>query len=111
MSITRRQFFARMRKVGYSRSRMQMARNGVTYSKDDIMVTIPKGHEGTFTITGAEFSGIFVEVIPGRSVNWGTPVDTADLGISMLEVCLGLCSGGIVLLTPERIAAEHRYDA
>ena len=97
MSISRRQFFARMRKIGYSRSRLQMARNGVTYSMDNTMVTIPKHHESTFTITGAGFSGIFVEKIPGKDTNWGTQVDTAILGISMLEVCLGLCSGDIVM--------------
>jgi len=91
-----------MRKIGYSKSRLQFARNGLTYVKDDdggrITVTIPKGHETTFHIMGdTPNSGIFVKVLPGRQVNWGIPVDTEDLGLEMLEVCLGLCSGDIQL--------------
>ena len=33
--LTRRQFFARMRKLGYSKSRYQLTRIGVTYEKND----------------------------------------------------------------------------
>ena len=101
MPITRRQFFARLKKLGYSKSRLQMSRMGLTYEKDDdtgerITVTVPKHHEGTFHILGnVSYSGIFVQKIPGRDVNWGIPVDTQMLGMGMLEVCLGLCSGQI----------------
>jgi hypothetical protein len=99
--ITRLQFFARMRKLGYSKSRLQMARNGVTYECDGVMVTVPKGHEQTFTITGSDsYDGIFRESVEGQKINWGTPVPTVDLGLSMLEVCLGLCSGEVSVGNP-----------
>ena len=47
--LTRRQFFARLRKLGFNKSGIQMARNGLTYRKtfDDgvsVLVTIPKVH-------------------------------------------------------------------
>ena len=102
MAITRRQFFARLKKLGYSKSRFQMTRIGLTYERDSddrVTVTVPKGHESTFHILGdVPYSGIFVEKIEGRPINWGTPVDTDALGMDMFEVCLGLCSGEIQLV-------------
>ncbi len=101
--LTRRQFFSRMRNLGFSKSRIQMARNGLTYQKGEgtnsIMVTVPKWHEETFTITGnVSYSGIFREQKNGDQVNWGIPVRPNDLGMdNMLEVCLGLCSGEVSL--------------
>ena len=98
--LTRRQFFARMRKLGYSKSRYQLTRIGVTYEKEDdegrVTVTIPKHHESTFHILGnTPHSGIFVEDI-GKAMSWGSPVNPQDLGFNnMLEVCLGLCSGEV----------------
>jgi len=105
MALTRRQFFARMRKLGYSKSDLQMTRIGLTYVKEDeggrVTVTVPKYHEQTFTILGdVSYSGIFVENT-GRQINWGTPVTPNDLGLdSMLEVCLGLCNGNIEFQKP-----------
>lgn len=96
--LTRRQFFARMRKLGYNKSRLQMTRIGITYSNDaGVSVTVPKHHESTFTILGeTPISGIYVEDI-GKQRNWGTPVNPSDLGMSnMLEVCLGLLDGRVV---------------
>jgi hypothetical protein len=104
--ITRRQFFGKMRSLGFSKSQIQMTRIGLTYEKADedgrVTVTVPKHHESTFTILGdVPYSGIFMQAIEGRPVNWGTPVVPSDLGLeSMLEVCLGLCSGTITM--------EHR---
>lgn len=108
--LTRRQFFARMKKLGFSKSRMQMTRIGLTYSKDGddrVTVTVPKFHEQTFTILGdVPYSGIFVQAIEGRSVNWGTPVDPQNLGLdNMLEVCLGLLSGEIEMRPNEEEVA------
>lgn len=102
-SMTRRQFFGRMKSLGFKKSRLQMTRIGLTYDKEGesgerISVTVPKYHESTFTILGdVSFSGIFVEKIPDRETNWGIPVDTGHLGMNMLEVCIGLCSGDISL--------------
>lgn len=101
--LTRRQFFGRMKTLGFKKSRIQMTRIGLTYEKLDesgerISVTVPKYHESTFTILGnVSYSGIFVKHIPDRQTNWGIPVDTDNLGMNMLEVCIGLCSGAIQL--------------
>ena len=101
--LTRRQFFARMRKNGFAKSRLQMTRMGITYEKknDDggrVTVTVPKNHESTFHILGdTPNSGIFVEDT-GRKVNWGISVKPANLGLNnMLEVCLGLCDNSITM--------------
>ena len=64
--MNRRKFFAQMRKLGFSKSRFQMTRIGLTYEKDAdgnrISVTVPKHHESTFTILGdVPYSGIFVD--------------------------------------------------
>ena len=59
--LTRRQFFARMRKEGFKRSPLQMTRIGVSYSRGGCMVTIPKNHEQTAIITGGppEWGGVW----------------------------------------------------
>ena len=106
--LSRRQFFARMRKLGFSKSRMQMTRIGLTYVRDDengrVTVTVPKHHESTFTILGdTQNSGIFVQDI-GKDINWGVPVNPNAIGLNnMLEVCLGLCSGDITLQRHEAV--------
>ena len=100
--LTRKQFFARMRKIGFKKSRLQMTRIGITYTNNaGVSVTVPKHHESTFHILGdVPYSGIFVEDI-GKPTNWGIPVTPADLGLSnMLEVCLGLCRGEISFQAP-----------
>jgi|TARA_R110000824_G_scaffold274083_1_gene462789 hypothetical protein len=99
--LTRRQFFARMKKLGFSKSRMQMTRIGLTYEKEEgsdrVTVTVPKNHSSTFHILGdVPYSGIFHEAIADRAVHWGVSVSPQDLGLNnMLEVCLGLLSGEI----------------
>ena len=103
--LTRKQFFARMRKIGFKKSRIQMTRIGLTYEKEDengwVTVTVPKHHESTFHILGdVPYSGIFVEDI-GKPTNWGIPVTPANLGLNnMFEVCLGLCRGEITMQAP-----------
>lgn len=101
--LSRRQFFARMRKIGFTKSDMQVTRMGVSYENEDgVYVTVPKGHEQTFTILGdVPYSGIFVEKT-GRQINWGIPVAPADIGLdNMLEVCLALCRGDIYIMKPQ----------
>ena len=103
--LTRRQFFARLKKLGFSKSRLQLTRIGLTYDKeiegDRVSVTVPKYHSSTFTILGdVPYSGIFVENI-GKQLNWGTPVTPSELGLdNMLEVCLGLCKEEIIFSRP-----------
>jgi hypothetical protein len=103
--LTRRQFFARLRTLGFSKSGIQLARNALTYRKDldgggYVLVTVPKGHESTFHISGrVPYSGIYVEHRE-RNPTWGTPVVPEDLFCNnMLEVCLGLLSGDILVGT------------
>lgn len=107
---TRRQFFARLRKLGYSKSDIQMTRIGLTYVKEDeeygrITVTVPKYHSSTFTILGnVPYSGIFVENRGPGLTNWGTPIDPPSLGLAnMLEVCLGLCKEEIGFQKPNAV--------
>jgi hypothetical protein len=111
--LTRLQFFARMRKLGFAKSRLQMTRMGLTYEKkiDEgrVTVTVPKSHDTTFHILGdVPYSGIFIQEIPDRKANWGMTVNPKDLGLnSMLEVCLGLCNGDITMKSDdERYPAE-----
>jgi hypothetical protein len=103
--LTRRQFFGRLRTLGFKKAPYQMTRVGLTYVKEEngdrVTVTVPKHHEQTFHILGdVPYSGIFVQAIDGgREVNWGIPVRLDDLGFAnMLEVCIALCSGNIELV-------------
>jgi hypothetical protein len=103
--LTRRQFFGRLRTLGFKKSRMQMTRIGLTYEKEEdgkrVTVSVPKFHEQTFHILGdVPYSGIFVQAPDeGTPVNWGIPVRLDDLGFAnMLEVCIALCSGNIELV-------------
>ena len=103
--LTRRQFFARLRKLGFSKSGIQLARNALSYRKDldsgvSVLVTVPKGHESTFHISGrVPYRGIYVKH-RARNPAWGTPVVPEDLFCNnMLEVCLGLLSGDISVST------------
>lgn len=99
--LTRRQFFAGMKKLGFAKSRLQMTRIGLTYEKEEggdrVTVTVPKNHSSTFHILGnVPYSGIFHEAIEDRAVHWGVSVSPQDLGLNnMLEVCLGLLAGEI----------------
>jgi hypothetical protein len=119
--LTRRQFFARLRKLGFSKSGIQLARNALSYRKDldsgvAVLVTVPKGHESTFHISGrVPYSGIYIldrlaadnlsacgnyKRLGNRNPIWGTPVVPEDLFCNnMLEVCLGLLSGDISVST------------
>ena len=100
MPITRRQFFSRLKKLGFSKARLQMTRIGLTYTKMDgdseVILTVPKHHSTSFHILGdVPYSGIFHEKSKDedRPISWGVVVDTEELGMDMFEVCLGLCSG------------------
>ena len=102
-AITRRQFFARMRKLGFKKARMELSRNSVTYERDDeviaedgralkdsIRVTLPKGHTQLVMIAGGRFHG------------WHIPHGTTRLmcspipeGWNLLATVLGFYNGGI----------------
>ena len=109
MNVTRPQFFARLRKAGFSKSRFQLTRIGLTYEKEvdgkRVTLTVPKHHSSTFHILGdVSYSGIFHEYTPDRQVNWGITVNPADLGLgNMLDVCLGLVNGDIIMAPAEQM--------
>lgn len=98
MNITRRQFFARMRKLGFAKSRFQLTRMGITYEREDesgerVTVTVPKHHSGTFHILGnVPYSGIFVQASDDNRPNWGTHIPE---DWDSLQTCLDICSGAI----------------
>ena len=75
-----------------------MTRMGLTYVKEDkecgrVTVTVPKGHEKTFTILGSvPYSGIYFQ--EGNGMQWG---DIVPADWCMLETCLGLCSGELII--------------
>ena len=56
MAMTTRKKSAHLRKLGFEKSRFQMARNGNTYMRGDTSVTIAKGDTG---------GGNFAAVSPG----------------------------------------------
>ena len=91
--MNRRSFFAQMRKIGFSKSDLQMTRRGTSYARNGMMVTIPKDHEQSFIITGSDsMNGIYVS----SPKMWGSYVNPTELGMSnMLEVCLNICNGNI----------------
>ena len=64
-NISRRSFFAQLRKRGFSKANMQLTRVALTYIResDQLSVTVPKGHSNTFHILGGNGSvptGFFV---------------------------------------------------
>lgn len=92
--MNRRAFFARMRKLGFSKSNLQLSRMGISYKRDGTLVTIPKSHEQTVMITGdPEWNGTWTT----STVEWGKRVDPASLGRSnLLEVVYGMFTGEII---------------
>jgi hypothetical protein len=95
MSITRRQFFAQLKKRGFSKSRLQLARTTLTYERelDRIFVTVPKHHSNTFHILGGTGDiprGFFV-----RSKN--PPVLGIQLPMELcpLQLCLDVLDGNL----------------
>ena len=92
--MNRRSFFARMRKLGFSKSNLQMTRMGISYVRDGTLVTVPKSHEQTVMITGDPvWNGIYTS----STSAWGKYIDPASLGKSnLLEVVHGMFSGEIV---------------
>ena len=91
--MTRRSFFARMRKLGFEKSAMQLTRVGVSYKRGDTMVTVPKSHEETIMILGGEWNGTYTT----SPVPWGNYVNPEDLGKeNLLEVVYGMFTGEVV---------------
>ena len=99
--MTRRQFFGAMKTAGFSKSRLQMTRNSLTYQRgsapNQTTVTVPKDHSNTFTILGGDgITGIFLKKVEGRDINWGNVIDPSDLGLNnMLEICIGIVTNNI----------------
>ena len=103
-TITRRQFFARMRKLGFKKARMELSRNSITYERTDevvredgillkesIRVTLPKRHLQIIQIMGGEFSGWYIP--HGTERLLGSPIPE---GWDLLAAVLGFYNGGII---------------
>lgn len=100
--MKRRSFLKKMRDIGFAKSQLQMARNGLTYyhKERDIMVTIPKGHEQTVMISGSgDFGadGLWTT----SEVSWGKYVSPEVLKNCMceniLELIYRIFAGDVVL--------------
>ncbi len=113
-SITRRQFFARLRSLGFKKARFQDTRSAITYEREPgefsgckydwrgdgttslpdsdqrVRVTVPKGHTTIVHILGGSYSGYHIE--HGTRHVLGTPVPA---GWDLLSTVLGLFNGGI----------------
>ena len=115
--ITRRQFFARLRKLGFKKADMELSRNGITYERKageargdtpydwqrtgtkptglpdddvDVRVTLPKGHTQVIQVLGGTYGGWHIEY-GGKHV-LGSPIPE---GWNLLSTVLGLYNGGI----------------
>jgi len=115
--ITRRQFFARLRKLGFKKADMQLSRNSITYERMageatgntpydwkgtgepeyglpdddvDVKVTLPKGHTQVVQVLGGTYGGWHIE--HGGKHVLGSPIPE---GWNLLATVLGLFNGGI----------------
>lgn len=116
--ITRRQFFARLRKLGFKKSELQLTRVGITYVRNPgdvegglcpydwkgtgkveagppdedvrVSITVPKGHTSVVQVLGGRYSGWHVE--HGSNHVVGSPIPE---GWDLLATVLGLFNGGV----------------
>ena len=115
--ITRRQFFAQLRKLGFKKADMELSRNSITYERKageatgstpydwrgdgnvelglpdsdvDVRVTLPKGHTQVVQVLGGTYGGWHIEY-GGKHV-MGSPIPE---GWDLLSTILGLYNGGI----------------
>ena len=102
--LTRRQFYGKLRAAGFTRSALQMTRQGVTYAKGKgpnmVTVTIPKDHTGTAMIFGGSLplTGVMYDTSEGRTAPFGRGFDPAELGLPcFLWVVLALAAGQITI--------------
>ncbi len=101
-AITRRQFFARLRKIGYKRSEMELSRNSITYYKGEwkkegeeggrVMITLPTTHTDVVQVMG-----------PVTWRGWHTEKSYSPMhrevpeGWDLLHTILGLATGWLIL--------------
>ena len=89
--ITRRQFFARLRKVGFTKAYMQLSRNSVSYEREDEIITLPKGHTQIIQVMGdVPYSGWHIAYGTKHCLGSAIPE-----GWDLLATVLGLVTGDI----------------
>ncbi len=115
--ITRRQFFARLRKLGFKKADLQETRTAITYEREAgeftsntpydwrgtgtmtpglpdedayVRITVPKGHETVVHVMGGSYSGW--HVAHGQKHVLGNQIPE---GWDLLATVLGLYNGGI----------------
>ena len=101
--LTRRGFYAKLRAAGFTRSALQMTRQGVTYAKGKgpnmVTVTIPKSHTRTAMVFGElPLTGVMYDTSEGRTAPFGRGFNPAELGLPcFLWVVLALAAGQITI--------------
>lgn len=110
--MTRRKFYAALRRLGFQKAQLQMTRMNLTYERidetgdnPDVCVDIPRGHDTAFRIWtfGGEpgesvpYEGIYHKT-SDRNPGWAYNVDPSDVGLSnMFEVCIALLTGEVYM--------------
>ena len=106
-AMTRRKFYAALRRMGFRKAQLQMTRMNLTYElvsadhpDQDIFVDVPKGHDTAFRIwtLGEEplsYAGIYHKT-SDRNPSWAYNIDPSDVGLlNMFEVCIALLLGEV----------------
>ena len=115
--ITRRQFFARLRKLGFKKADLQDTRTAITYERKageatgstpydwrghgeftpglpdaevNVRITVPKNHTSIVQVMGGSYSGWHIE--HGGKHALGSPIPE---GWNLLATVPGLFNGGI----------------
>ena len=107
-SLTRRQFYAKLRAAGFQRiagaEHMRFTRTGVTYSKGTgprrITVTVPKDHLRTAMVFGSTLplTGVMFDTSEGGKAPLGRGFDHKAMGLPcFLWVVLALAGGHITV--------------
>lgn len=89
--VTRRQFFARLRKAGFTKPMLELSRNAVSYVNEaGVIITLPKHHTNVVQVLGdVPWSG-WHTTTPYASWHKSVPE-----GWHLLQTILGLVSGDI----------------
>ena len=74
--LGRREFFARLRKIGFKRSALQMTRTATTYRHEiaDIMLTLPKSHMQSVIVT-APRQPVLTGIYTTGQARWGKQIE------------------------------------
>ena len=105
IELTRRQFFARLRKLGYKRSEFEWSRNSISYETDVngriLTITLPKHHTNVVQVVG-----------PVKWSGWRTAKSYATWhyevppGWDLLNTVYGLAAGYVDYCSPLNLCTD-----